>query len=412
METLTPEQKAQIAIIVEKWRAIALSTEPIDRHKATEAIRLAYALIGKEAPEIVFCPSPYDAWNKLFLSHLDRLVDQIEQRIATKLVDKPGIIAEFKKRQRKLVFEHLYHISSNARQKRLINGYEFYEQIENNFGSKIVNYFYGYFIINNTILANNLGSQLQSRIINELEIQAKQQINSKIAKLESQLGERLWNSLKSQLEEQTWQITQNTYRPSALGYDYCWLNICAAVLNCKVNQSVREVLESLVKECGQIYAYEKICFVCDRPRIISLDNQQQLHAEGAPAIQFADGYSLYAYHGVTIPEAYGKLHPHQWQAEWILEEKNAELRQVLIQGIGYARICQELQATELDIWREYTLLKIDRKIDDEFIYLLKMNCPSTRHIHALRVPPDIESAREAIRWVNWGIDPEEFSVQT
>lgn len=47
METLTPEQEAQIAIIVEKWRAIALSTEPIDRHKATEAIKSAYALIGK-----------------------------------------------------------------------------------------------------------------------------------------------------------------------------------------------------------------------------------------------------------------------------------------------------------------------------------------------------------------------------
>jgi hypothetical protein len=28
------------------------------------------------------------------------------------------------------------------------------------------------------------------------------------------------------------------------------------------------------------------------------------------------------------------------------------------------------------------------------------------------VPPDIESARAAIRWVNWGTDSEEFSVQT
>lgn len=41
-----------------------------------------------------------------------------------------------------------------------------------------------------------------------------------------------------------------------------------------------------------------------------------------------------------------------------------------------------------------------------------MTCPSTSFIHALRVPPDINSAREAINWVNWGIDPEEFSVQT
>jgi len=41
-----------------------------------------------------------------------------------------------------------------------------------------------------------------------------------------------------------------------------------------------------------------------------------------------------------------------------------------------------------------------------------MNCHSTGYIHAMRVPPDIQSAREAISWVNWGVALEEFSVQT
>jgi hypothetical protein len=31
-----------------------------------------------------------------------------------------------------------------------------------------------------------------------------------------------------------------------------------------------------------------------------------------------------------------------------VKEQNAEIRRVLIQGIGYERICQELEATELD----------------------------------------------------------------
>lgn len=80
--------------------------------------------------------------------------------------------------------------------------------------------------------------------------------------------------------------------------------------------------------------------------------------------------------------------------------------------IGYARICQELQAIELDAWQEYTLLKIDNDVDIEPICLLKMTCYSTGRIYALRVPPDVNSAREAIRWVNWGTDPEDFAVQT
>lgn len=55
---------------------------------------------------------------------------------------------------------------------------------------------------------------------------------------------------------------------------------------------------------------------------------------------------------------------------------------------------------------------LTHNVDIEPIYLLKMICPSTGFIHVLRVPPDIQSAKEAIRWVNWGTDLEEFSIQT
>ena len=117
------------------------------------------------------------------------------------------------------------------------------------------------------------------------------------------------------------------------------------------------------------------------------------------------------YDGIYLPSQY--LSPqHQWQAQWLLEEDNAELRRLLIEVIGYDRICQELQAMELDSWQEYTLIGIDADVDIEPIYLLKMTCPSTGRIHLLQVPPEVNSAREAIRWVNWGIDPEDFAVQT
>jgi hypothetical protein len=93
----------------------------------------------------------------------------------------------------------------------------------------------------------------------------------------------------------------------------------------------------------------------------------------------------------------------------------------LVQGIGYNRICEELGAVELDSWQEYTLLKIKNYIEvdewasqdaNESMHLLKMICPSTGHIHFLRVPPNIDTARVAITWVNWGVSPEKFAVQT
>jgi leucine-rich repeat protein SHOC2 len=101
----------------------------------------------------------------------------------------------------------------------------------------------------------------------------------------------------------------------------------------------------------------------------------------------------------------------EWQAKWLLDEDNSEIRKLLIQRIGYERICQELDVKTIDYWREYSLIKID-SIDIKPIVLLKMTCPSTGHIHILRVPPRMKNAQAAITWVNHGIHPDEFAVQT
>jgi hypothetical protein len=58
---LTPEQEALIPVYLEKWRAMAiadcfasvLSTEPIDRQKAKEAVKTAYTLFEVEDTEIL-----------------------------------------------------------------------------------------------------------------------------------------------------------------------------------------------------------------------------------------------------------------------------------------------------------------------------------------------------------------------
>jgi leucine-rich repeat protein SHOC2 len=113
-----------------------------------------------------------------------------------------------------------------------------------------------------------------------------------------------------------------------------------------------------------------------------------------------------------------------WKSEWLLDEDNVDIRSELVEQIGYERICDELNAITIDTWREYTLIKIHDVLerfygeDGNFIkstepmVLLQMTCPSTQHIHILRVPPEMKSAEAAITWVNHGIHPDEFAVQT
>ncbi len=169
--------------------------------------------------------------------------------------------------------------------------------------------------------------------------------------------------------------------------------------------------------------------------ILQLESLKELSLHGNPIedlsiLQKMPDLEKLQFLGVELPRRYWtKL--SDWQSEWLLDEDNIEIRQVLIDRLGYDRLCQDLQAIALDTWREYTLLKIDRVeailedvhahmpiepkiivVDREPMLLLKMTCPSTAHIHILRVPPEMTSAEAAIIWINHGIHPDKFSVQT
>jgi hypothetical protein len=124
--------------------------------------------------------------------------------------------------------------------------------------------------------------------------------------------------------------------------------------------------------------------------------------------------------GVSLPRRYWTKFS-EWKAEWLLYEDNASIRQVLIEQLGYEEICDKLGAVLIDSWREYTLLKLDdmqiiyegqKEVGREPMMLLKMTCPSTAGIHILRVPPEMTSAEAAITWVNHGIHPDRFAIQT
>jgi len=345
---------------------LTLSTTPIDAKKATETVKNIYVAIGHKAPQVIVCSSPPVA-DLNFLKQLK--IDCMSQnQISQKATGNLG----WGKSLLKELFQSVDVGLSLMFWKELCD---------------------------EIILEPDADCILVSEF-EELAINYPESRNSES------------RSYSNYLEPLT---------PTALVKEIHLTEFLISKCGITLDQKAQELLrckQQLFEDCGWIFPFENICLVCDRPLHLRFDSANELHAEGEPAIAFADGYSLYFYHGVQLPEQYGKVHPDLWQAEWLLSESNAEIRRLLIERIGYDRICQQLQAVELDGWQEYTLLKIDNA-DVEPIYLLKMTCPSTGFIHALRVPPDVRSssrasltAQEAIRWVNWDIDPEEFSVQT
>lgn len=390
MKKLTPEQEALIPVYRDKWRQIALSTERIDRAKAESAIKAAYIANGKPEPEVEFYSSPCVVWKSLscyWLHYYGNRLRAIAGLPLTKIPENQLESYELGKRLFKLnQLTDVYFYLFQSLQKPL-------ESVENPLESHFEN-----------LVPRSLIEQLD---------QYSQSVRGGGAVYSGGgIFFETMNGCKDLIVDKSFCMWT---RPEVLAGDAAFLDFGFSVLNYPYDREKWEILQELIVSCGWIYSYEKTCIVCDRPIKLSFDSQDRLHAEGKPAIQFADGWGFYSYHGITLPEKYGAVPPKEWQSQWVLQEYNSEFRRALIQGIGYVRVCEELQATELDSWAEYTLLKIDEVIDDrerQPFYLLKMTCPSTGFIHAMRVPPDMRSAREAIRWVNWGIDPQEFSVQT
>jgi internalin A len=350
-------------------KRLTLSTEPIDAQKATEAVKVAYAAMGLEEPSVIICTSPRDAYLQFNLpkgDHSQNCSDEWDR-------NRPGERLDGKLRFPLIVGE---------------------------FASPGV---WQYDLDSMTIEPE--ADRTLTLLMYELVHSYVKELVDSYGKSERIMGMVFPTHLFFMKDPET---------PTSLFKEIYLTQLYISSLGLNLSQKAQEILRSqklLFEHCGFIFPCEKTCVVCDRPRHLRFDSQNRLHAEGEPAIEFADGWNFYYYHGVRLPEQYGKLHPNQWQSQWLLAEKNAEVRRVLIEGIGYDRLIQELSAKQIDSWQEYALLQIDNA-DVEPICLLKMTCPSTGFIHALRVPPNLASAREAIGWVNWDIDPEEFSVQT
>jgi hypothetical protein len=434
IKNLDSEQEKLIGTYQEKWRRIFCSIDPIDRQKATAAIKAVYNTFGKKEAKIRYFSSPYAVRKELLAQPPQNLAPQL----GSSIVSMP-LSLQLLGQIREIIDDTLWSHLNGQLQPPFNPIFISLQQLGDDLSESE---------------AQQLGQlwlELSEYQWEHLREQQQAWLRSQVQQLPGgntliQFGNSLWQNLAEPIWQQIGEpvIEQISKQPpihqlqdmmkslsipwlqmgNGLGLINGLFNIgieashvgaidfCVSVLGCECDRVKWTALQSLVRDCGLIFPFEETCFVCDRPIKLSLDEQNRLHAEGEAAIQYSDGYSLYFYRGVTLPKKYGTVHPNNWQALWLLQEQNAELRRVLIQGIGYGRICQELQATKLDSWREYSLLVIIQNVDVEPIYLLKMTCPSTGHIHAVRVPPTVRSAREAIRWCNWDIDSEEFAMET
>nr|WP_293127591.1 hypothetical protein [Microcoleus sp. bin38.metabat.b11b12b14.051] len=245
-----------------------------DRPLATAAINTAYNIIGCGEPEIIFGDSPYIAL----------------QAVEALSTDATG------------------HCCGTEIRNKIHN--PLYDRLRSQICWELENHIY-----------SQLYNPLYAQLMNQLHFHVKQELYLKLAR---NVGERFQ---KFGIEG-TYQ--NNCIVSELLACHGSWVDFCIEVLKLDGDRALHSAFKSLTENCGWIYPFEKKCFVCDRPRQIHFDSDDLLHAISGPAVEFADKFRVYCYHGVVLPETMGEVAPQSWEASWLLTQHNAEVRRVLI----------------------------------------------------------------------------------
>ena len=106
---------------------------------------------------------------------------------------------------------------------------------------------------------------------------------------------------------------------------------CRDVLGVKYDAEKSRHLDlwgDIAQSCGWWWCYENYVIVSDRPDVVRMEahgDAERLHCENGPAVRFRDGGSVYAIHGVIVPESL-IMNPGSITVAQIEAERNETIR--------------------------------------------------------------------------------------
>jgi len=194
-------------------------------------------------------------------------------------------------------------------------------------------------------------------------------------------------------------------------HDSSWLSFYSYFQEvCGLDLSAINGLVEYAKEGGWAWVDKDEAIIQERPLLIKFDDQNRLHCEDGPAIEYMDGTVVYAWHGVRLDRSrwHWITDRKSLTAKEALKQDNLELRRVACEILGWVHILKELKSKVIDKDEDPmigTLLQVNipEVGKEKFLHVL---CGTGREF-AIPVPPDMKTALEANAWT-FGIEPEQL----
>ena len=357
IDSLSPDQERQLVAFRSEWLQRGLSTEPASRTSAEATITDFYRQIGR--------PAPYFWWSD------GVMVSQLAMNL---LLRSPAA----KKQQP--VSEKA---SNSLRANLWANlGDNLWANLGANLGDNLC-----------ANLGANLGANLRDNLGDNLGANLGDNLRDNGLQY---FSDYFWGSLEAYWI--SFYVFPHRYLQMHMPYD-------------PAKAALLDQWADLADSAFWWWPFEGIVFMSERPSAIHKDERTRLHNPNGPAVAFRDGWAVYYWHGVRVPQDVIEQ-PESITAERIESEQNAEVRRVMIERMGYERYILESGAKLIHSDETGALYRKELPEDEPLVVVHVVNSTEepdgTFKKYALRVPPDMKTARQAVAWT-FGMTEREYA---
>jgi hypothetical protein len=336
---VTDQQRIETLAVRDEWLRVALSTDRCDRPRAEAAVREAHRAAGLPPPPlIVWMDSPLGgALASVVLSHhatpptrqwseiWSALWDQLQERVGAPTRDR--LVEQL---WAQLPDEVVGRLAGPDRE-------HLGDQLWDRLGGDL-----------RLRLEQRLGTAatagLWDRLSRDLWVPLRDQVEFQ---LPDRTGFDLWDRLQSRLGDQLWTRLGGRPFPWDSGRrlgpwtELYWLALYTRALEVAgLAPSTRlDAVSDAVRSVGGWWPMRGAAVLTDRPTALHRDPQARLHRRDGPALTYADGYAVHAWHGTRVPA--DLVDGEGWGPHRILSERNSEIRRCAIERRGWDRFVTE-----------------------------------------------------------------------
>ena len=296
---LSSEQLELLRQVRDEWEQVYLDTTPVDLAQVREVLGRLYALADKPAPkQIIFLGSPLQVLNAAVDSRRESQPSDIKTLTEIRYQAFMKVLAFIRYRFPDYSrYKVWYQVRTQVREqicKQFSVAYSdmiffsFIELVQSQFVKQVRTRFSQVAAFDQTDRPAycRVAAHLRGHILDEVF----DQVEEKVCNLAHACFVLNYEGavISQNLMNITWGINP-------------WISWQDFFSRLGLDASGLRPFHDMAKICGWYILTEHQAFVSAKPDWIKLDDRQRLHCETGPAIRYPDGFSVFAIHGVRVP---------------------------------------------------------------------------------------------------------------